>query len=153
MKCKTELRRYKEVYEIIQGIKSGKLNHEQSSFHCGTAHCLAGWMEVKELERRNLPIVFHLTSGDWIEPNENNPEKVNYRSYSPVTRNLDKYSDRLKHSREQMELTWLWARCRLGLTHDESELLFDQWLTIEEIEENFWDICRERYLSKEDILD
>lgn len=33
-----------------------------------------------------------------------------------------------------------------------SELLFDQWLTIEEIEENFWDICRERYISREDIL-
>lgn len=83
--------------------------------------CLAGWMEVKELERRNLPTVFHLTSGDWIEPDKDNSEEANYRSYSPVTRKLDKYSDRLKHSREQMELTWLWARCRLGLTHDEAE--------------------------------
>ena len=109
-------------------------------------------MEVKELERRNLPTVFHLTSGDWIEPDKDS-EEAKYRDYSPVTRKLDTYSDRLKHSREQMELTWLWARCRLGLTHDESKLLFDQWLTIEEIEENFWDICRERYISREDILD
>lgn len=29
--------------EILSGIILGKLEHDQASWHCGTAHCVAGW--------------------------------------------------------------------------------------------------------------
>jgi hypothetical protein len=35
-----------EIREILEGCKSGELNHNQQNFHCGTKHCIAGWKEV-----------------------------------------------------------------------------------------------------------
>lgn len=34
---------------IMDGIKSGTLKHIQDAYHCGTAHCFAGWVEVFKL--------------------------------------------------------------------------------------------------------
>lgn len=41
---------------IWNGIKSGELNHNQQFFHCGTAHCIAGWEIVFLLEENNISI-------------------------------------------------------------------------------------------------
>lgn len=36
----------REMRAIITGIKQGRLEHEQSMYHCGTKHCIAGWAIV-----------------------------------------------------------------------------------------------------------
>lgn len=36
----------KEMRFIMDGIKEGRLQHDQGSWHCGSAHCFAGWCEV-----------------------------------------------------------------------------------------------------------
>lgn len=39
------------VLEVLEGIFSGKLAHSQIAYHCGTSHCVAGWIEVEFLQR------------------------------------------------------------------------------------------------------
>lgn len=40
---------WKLVEQIIKDIKAGKLAHDQRNWHCGTAHCIAGWFEIKKM--------------------------------------------------------------------------------------------------------
>ena len=35
-----------KIKDVMSQIKDGKLKHEQSQWHCGTAHCLIGWLLV-----------------------------------------------------------------------------------------------------------
>ena len=37
--------------EVVEGILDGSLDHNQEYYHCGTAHCVAGWFEVKYGEK------------------------------------------------------------------------------------------------------
>lgn len=32
---------------VVRDILDGKLEHDQTAWHCGTAHCVRGWFEVK----------------------------------------------------------------------------------------------------------
>lgn len=36
----------KEMRYIMDGILSGRMEHKQNEWHCGTAHCFAGWGEL-----------------------------------------------------------------------------------------------------------
>ncbi len=35
-----------EIEYILEGCRSGKLQHNQQSYNCSTAHCIAGWYVV-----------------------------------------------------------------------------------------------------------
>lgn len=43
-----------EIRYILEGIKSGRLEHVQSDFHCGTAHCVAGWYVTLNAQKFGL---------------------------------------------------------------------------------------------------
>ncbi len=57
-----------EIQQIIDDIKSGKKEHDQSRYHCGTTHCIAGWLFVNALERAGMSTAFTYT-GEWIDSN------------------------------------------------------------------------------------
>lgn len=40
-----------EIREILEGCQSGRLEHEQEIYHCGTAHCIAGWKAVLDYSK------------------------------------------------------------------------------------------------------
>ncbi len=58
--------KYQEIKQIIADIKSGKKEHNQKVYHCGTAHCIAGWLFVNALERAGMSTAFTSTGG-WID--------------------------------------------------------------------------------------
>jgi hypothetical protein len=37
-----------EIAQYLLDFKTGKKEHKQSEWHCGTAHCLAGWKHVDD---------------------------------------------------------------------------------------------------------
>ena len=39
-----------KLKEAVEGVLSGKLEHNQSEWHCGAAHCVCGWYEILTLE-------------------------------------------------------------------------------------------------------
>lgn len=45
-----------EIEDILTGCRSGRLRHNQEIFHCGTAHCIAGWHEVRKEEESTCGI-------------------------------------------------------------------------------------------------
>lgn len=42
-----------EIRQILEDCQSGKLKHDQSEFHCGTSHCVAGWKELLDYNSKN----------------------------------------------------------------------------------------------------
>ena len=39
---------YRAIFDnVVRDILAGKLEHIQNEWHCGTAHCVRGWFEVK----------------------------------------------------------------------------------------------------------
>lgn len=39
---------YRKIFDqVVRDILEGKLDHDQTEWHCGTAHCVRGWFEVK----------------------------------------------------------------------------------------------------------
>lgn len=57
-----------QMREILAGIVLGKLRHKQDVWHCGTAHCVAGWntvlnhKDLYEEQRKKRPFQ---TKGAW----------------------------------------------------------------------------------------
>lgn len=52
MITKAKQKEYKEIFDqVVQDILSGKLEHDQSQWHCGSAHCVGGWFEVKTIAK------------------------------------------------------------------------------------------------------
>lgn len=43
-----------QIRFILEGIKSGTLEHDQEYVHCGSAHCVAGWYAVIKAEARGV---------------------------------------------------------------------------------------------------
>lgn len=39
----------KEIRDILEGIRDGRLKYTQELYHCGTAHCVAGWKLVLDM--------------------------------------------------------------------------------------------------------
>lgn len=50
---------------ILEGVKSGELKHNQSAYHCGTAHCIAGWHCV--LNSKRLGLTYNPSIDDFEE--------------------------------------------------------------------------------------
>jgi len=42
-----------EIRFILEGCRDGKLERTQVVFHCGTAHCVAGWKQVLDFQKIN----------------------------------------------------------------------------------------------------
>ena len=40
--------------EVVEGVLSGKLNHDQAVFHWENYHCVAGWFEVKYAQKHGV---------------------------------------------------------------------------------------------------
>ena len=39
---------YRKIFDqVVRDILEGKLEYDQTEWHCGTAHCVRGWFEVK----------------------------------------------------------------------------------------------------------
>lgn len=56
-----------ELREILEGCQSGKLQHYQQNFHCGTKHCIAGWwflFDYAKLKNDDSVFTAHLSSVD-----------------------------------------------------------------------------------------
>ena len=120
--------KYLEVKDIISDIKSGKKPHDQRSYHCGTAHCIAGWLEINELERRSLSTKFVNTAKNiyaWEDFNGDQSDS------SPVTMS-----------------TGLWATDYLDITLGEARSLFRTTLNIDEIEINLEQLAAHYNLVK-----
>lgn len=43
-----------QIRFILEGIKAGKLEHNQEVVHCGTAHCVAGWHAVFKAKEKGI---------------------------------------------------------------------------------------------------
>ena len=42
-----------EIRKILEGCRDGELKHKQSEYHCGTAHCIAGWKAAFDYAKVN----------------------------------------------------------------------------------------------------
>ena len=50
MKKHPEWKKYKRIFDqVVYDILDGNLEHKQADWHCGTAHCVCGWFEIKTL--------------------------------------------------------------------------------------------------------
>lgn len=81
---------------VMDGIKSGDLKHIQDDYHCGTAHCFAGWVEVLDLQEKGYSTSF--IGSLWNGCSSN----------SPII----------------CDSTWKYAKGRLGLNENEATVLF-----------------------------
>lgn len=89
-----------EMRFIMDGILSGTLNHIQTHFHCGTAHCFAGWKVVLDAKKKCPSLDIH---------------DVIHDDYLGLVINTD-----FSNSEE-----WSYAQEDWGLTYCESAILFN----------------------------
>lgn len=106
-----------EIDEIITGIEQGELEHVQDSFHCGTAHCIAGWKVVRDFENAH--------KGQDISPCED--------IYLAWVRDMLLSEVYYPDSGVYAQLMW-------RLNANESNLLFGHYWSIEEIRDNWENI-------------
>lgn len=98
-----------KLREIIKGVKEGRLDHNQNYYHCGSAHCIAGWYTYLEKEKNG-----------WYYVQFTHDEEYSLR---------DKYGNRV------VDGDYVQEEC--GLTPREADELFFSQLTIEEIVDNW----------------
>lgn len=91
---------------IWNGIQSGQLEHVQDTYHCNTAHCVAGW-EVYFLTQEQD--ISHLETAGGSTPTEQIEELARMLGL------------KLSHNPDDSEL----AAASLGLNKTETVVLFD----------------------------
>lgn len=64
--------------QIIVDVRDGKLEHNQRKYHCGTAHCIAGWYTVFKLRDNGYSTTFD-EQGRWF-----NEETGEWYLYPPI---------------------------------------------------------------------
>lgn len=118
-----------EIASYLSKFRTGELEHRQEWFHCGTAHCLAGWKAVHDAQKAGLDVEKdrkrHRRShqkprDDWFE--------------LPV---LDRFMEEFVGGSE-----WTYAAKVWGLDSHESGLLFAEHLTLDEMIHNLFLIAR-----------
>jgi hypothetical protein len=95
-----------EIREILEGCRDGKLKHDQTSYHCGTSHCIAGWKAVRDFAKAK---------------NDQSLLECNFEA-------KDEYLDELESFLEEIAATndeWLYAKKQWQLTANESIVFFD----------------------------
>ena len=99
------------LQDITEGIKNGELAHIQEAYHCGTSHCLAGWIELHALKQLGLSTTFN-RAGYWIKAGV-------CKQASPI---IEAYCQ--ERNILEFEAVYAFARDYIGLNSVEAELLF-----------------------------
>lgn len=137
---------FKYLETILNEIQSGERLHNQEHYHtineCGTAHCIAGWIEYDVMNELKLDpydeaptagVIYHIYTELGLE---RFLMDVIYKNFGEEGRKI--YASATEMS------TWAFAQSILKITYVESDMLFDMNLTIEDIISNF-KIIRESY--------
>ena len=106
-----------EIRDILKGVKSGRLLHNQQNYHtqteCGTAHCIAGWKAHNDAIKARLDFT--------------------YRTHALHVDSL--VSDELEHFMYDKATTtteWHYASSQWDLKFLESVILFDDNATLDQ---------------------
>jgi hypothetical protein len=98
-----------EIREILEGIRDGRLEHNQRWFFCGTARCVAGWKVAL----------------DYMKENPDAPKEVDEETlYEYAECSLEDPYDGCLQS------PWKYAMERWGLSEEDADELFDEGATI-----------------------
>lgn len=129
---------------IVKGIESGKYLHKQSQWHCGSAHCIAGWHYVLAAERIARKLAKSTTY-----------EFVQTHNLSTVTfedsRLLQKELAREAKSDSDVVTAGTYTVDTLGLSEQESLALFHGDNTLEDIKNVIQNFSQGlRYIGKLD---
>jgi hypothetical protein len=111
----------REIREILEGVKSGKLLHSQKAYHtitgCGTAHCIAGWKCHLDATKAGLEIADYKAD-------------TNYDCESPTLE--DFLLSRLVEAPKTKDCEWSYAEREWRLALNEACILFDAESTLDE---------------------
>lgn len=120
-----------EMRFIVNGIIAGKLNHYQPSFHCGTAHCIAGWANLLHYQEVNYGIKRKslLDLGHAVGV----PEELNSVNDKHGMFKLFGVDPNITTQEKGTGLNWVLAAGRWRLTPAEQTLLFNGSLCIDAI--------------------
>ena len=132
---------WKDLFSIINTLEQNPDLHNQATFHtCNTAHCIAGWLEERELERRGI-------SHSWTSQDSNALYEADYIKSNGITRRYSPVIEEYRLENNMNGSTWEWAAEALGLTcekfGDRSHDLFAPLLDLEEVKENAIDLAYE----------
>lgn len=108
---------------VVSGCESGKLSHKQGWYHCGTAHCIAGWLQVIDH--------FEETNQQQFEHRE--PE-LNYWAVKVYGYAMEDEGSKCSVYDEYLPEYYVMARYEL--TKEEERDLFGGHLSLEEIRTN-----------------
>lgn len=105
------------VASILESAERGEIEYIQAQYHCGTKHCLAGWIEVKALEDAGYKPEFD-KKGDYIGKDGIvvEPKPAESKIFSPV---VERY-------RMLYQPTYDFACDWLNINVDEANLLFPE---------------------------
>lgn len=135
----TQFKKFQLLRTILIEIRDGKREHDQSTFHCGSSHCIAGWLEVEALKRVGWSSTFD-ENGNWVD---SDGEKF---MYSPEVEELDEelfYNPEKAPCFVDTDPNWGWAARYLELKNYQVIGLFMGHLMITEIIESFNNLCDE----------
>lgn len=111
-----------QIRYILEGIQSGKLKHEQRAYHsdCGTAHCVAGWLQVLDYEKLGGA----LEDLTWENTGESCCKEGTQGWTDCDSSELDEYLIGKGYLNEY-EGTESYAARRWGLSYEEAVILFN----------------------------
>ena len=116
-----------EIAEYLRKFKSGELEHYQQWYHCGTAHCLAGWKAVHDAQATGVD-VFSCT--------KKMPD-ILYDDLNWIS--LPLLNDFMRHTSLCCD-EWQYAQLKWGLNGGEAQMLFDADLSLEDMIDNLQSI-------------
>jgi len=104
----------KELRYILEGIRDGRLQHKQESYHCGTAHCVAGWKEVLDVCKIETKKSFF---------------KVPQRAIRDMSKDIDTLEEKVEDLEGKLGISYIdtpfgYATKVWGLTKQEAYKLF-----------------------------
>lgn len=108
----------KEIRWILEGIRDGKLKHEQGSIHCGSAHCLCGWKATLDYARAKKKAIASIIPVDVDETTVRGNGSVAWAISKFCTTNLAMVGYRGWPE-------WKYAQDKWGLTTAEADMMFD----------------------------
>ena len=131
-----------EIKTVIRGIKDGRLAHQQTAVHCGSAHCVAGWKAVLDYGNQTgdfemavvVPlekIIYDAVKKDFVPLDPDIPvEEIVYKRGTKFYKWLAKQPGQSLINADEMS----YAQMKWGLTDDEAHELFNGGTTLEHME-------------------
>jgi len=99
-----------EIRLILEGCRDGRLKHDQTSFHCGTKHCIAGWKEMLDYRKAANRPTAQIAGKKFSEWMNRNPGSLTIPRW----------------------LAWGYAQRTWDLTNTEANILFDSDATFDD---------------------